>query len=83
MADSAAASTHSGPPGDVTKRDLLQLVATAGAAIGVAAVAWPFVDSMNPSKDVLALSSVEIDLSLCAIARPKRSSRWKRRRCPS
>src|SRR3954447_20826681 len=63
MADSAAASTHSGPPGDITKRDLLQLVATAGAAIGVGALAWPFIDSMNPSKDVLALSTVDIDLS--------------------
>src|SRR3954453_6499638 len=63
MADSTAASTHSGPPGDITKRDLLQLVATAGAAIGVGALAWPFIDSMNPSKDVLALSTVDIDLS--------------------
>jgi ubiquinol-cytochrome c reductase iron-sulfur subunit len=64
MADtSAAASTHPGPSGDVTKRDLLQLVATAGAAIGIGAIAWPFVDSMNPSKDVLALSSVELDLT--------------------
>src|ERR1700760_998072 len=63
MGDSAAASIHSGPPGQITKRDLLQLVATAGAAVGVGAVAWPFIDSMNPAKDVLALSSVEIDLS--------------------
>jgi len=42
---------------------MLTLVTLAGAAIGVAAVAWPFIDSMNPSKDVLALSSVEVDLS--------------------
>jgi ubiquinol-cytochrome c reductase iron-sulfur subunit len=67
MADTpAAASTHPGPSGhsgDMTKRDLLQLVATAGAAIGVGAIVWPFIDSMNPSKDVLALSSVEIDLT--------------------
>ena len=64
MADtSAAASTHPGPSGDVTKRDLLSLVATAGAVIGIGAVAWPFIDSMNPSKDVLALASVDLDLS--------------------
>ncbi|MFP6725781.1 MAG: ubiquinol-cytochrome c reductase iron-sulfur subunit, partial [Alphaproteobacteria bacterium] len=25
--------------------------------------AWPFIDQMNPSKDVLALSSIEVDLS--------------------
>jgi len=63
MADSSAAATHPGHATDVTKRDFLQLVATAGAAIGVGAIAWPFIDSMNPSKDVLALSSVEVDLS--------------------
>ena len=64
MADtSAAASTHPGPSGDVTKRDLLSLVAIAGTVIGISAVAWPFIDSMNPSADVLALASVELDLS--------------------
>ena len=60
---SAAASSHPGPYGDVTKRDLLSLVATAGAVIGIGAVAWPFIDSMNPSKDVLALASVDLNLS--------------------
>lgn len=71
MADSSAATAahgHSAPgshghPTDVTKRDFLQLVAGAGAAIGAAAIAWPLIDSMNPSKDVLALSSVEVDLT--------------------
>ncbi len=46
-----------------TKRDFLKLVATAGAALGVGAIAWPLIDSMNPSADVLALSSVEVDLT--------------------
>ena len=51
------------PRGDVTKRDLLQLIAIAGAAIGAGAIAWPLINFMNPSKDVLALSSVEVDLT--------------------
>jgi len=63
MADSSAATAHPGPADGVTKRDFLGLVATFGAAIGVGAIAWPFIDSMNPSKDVLALSSVEVDLA--------------------
>ena len=69
MADSSAAAAthhapgHHGAAGDVTKRDLLQLIALAGAAIGGGAIAWPLIDSMNPSKDVLALSSVEVDLT--------------------
>jgi ubiquinol-cytochrome c reductase iron-sulfur subunit len=32
-------------------------------AVGVAAVAWPFIDQMNPSSAALALSSVEVDLT--------------------
>jgi ubiquinol-cytochrome c reductase iron-sulfur subunit len=64
MADSsAAAAPHHAPSGDVTKRDFLQLIALAGAAIGTGAIAWPLVDSMNPSKDVLALSAVDVDLT--------------------
>jgi ubiquinol-cytochrome c reductase iron-sulfur subunit len=54
---------HHGQPADVTKRDFLQLVTGAGAAIGTAAIAWTFIDYMDPSKDVLALSSLEVDLT--------------------
>jgi ubiquinol-cytochrome c reductase iron-sulfur subunit len=62
MADqSAAATTHHAP--DVTKRDMLQLILGASVVIGVGAIAWPLIDSMNPSKDVLALSSVDVDLT--------------------
>lgn len=32
-------------------------------AVGAGALLWPFVDSMNPSADVLALASTEVDLS--------------------
>ena len=39
-----------------------KLIAGAGAGIGAAAIGWTLVDSMNPSKDVLALSAVEVDL---------------------
>jgi len=46
-----------------TRRDFITLTAGALTAVGAAAVAWPFVHSMNPSADVLALSSIEVDLS--------------------
>ena len=63
MADpSAATAGHHAPGEGVTKRDFLQLVAGSGAAIGAAAIGWALVDSMNPSKDVLAVSAVEVDL---------------------
>src|ERR1700735_170182 len=64
MADPLAAdAAHHAHAGEVTKRDLLQLVTVAGAAIGAGAIAWPLIDSMNPSRDVLALSAVEVDLT--------------------
>jgi ubiquinol-cytochrome c reductase iron-sulfur subunit len=53
-----------GGDGDETSRRDFLYVATAGlSAVGVAVMAWPFIDSMNPSRDVLALSSIEVDLS--------------------
>jgi len=69
MADTAATAVHGTPgaahglPDDPSKRDFLKLVAGAGALIGAGAIAWPLVDSMNPSKDVLAASSTELDIS--------------------
>ncbi len=46
-----------------TRRDFLTLATTVWGVVGIAAASWPFIDSMNPSADVLALSSTEIDLT--------------------
>ena len=54
MADSSTAAVHHTGHPDVTKRDFLKLITGASAAIGTAAVAWAFIDYMNPSADVLA-----------------------------
>ncbi len=45
-----------------TRRDFLYLTAGAVTAIGAAAAIWPLIDSMNPSAEVLALASTEVDL---------------------
>jgi len=58
MADTKAEDGH-----DANRRDFLYVAASGMGAVGVAALAWPFIAQMNPSKDVLALSSVEVDLS--------------------
>lgn len=50
-------------PADGTKRDFLKLVAGSFAAVGVGAIVWPFIASMNPAKDVLALASTDVDLT--------------------
>ena len=48
---------------DEEKRDFL-FITTAGLAVaGGGAFAWSLIDTMNPSKDVLALSTTEVDLS--------------------
>lgn len=65
MAEASANATvaQHGQPDIVSKRDFLKLVTVSGAAIGAGALAWPFIASMNPSRDVLALSAVEVDLT--------------------
>ncbi len=46
-----------------TRRQFLYISATAMGAVGAASLAYPFINSMNPAADVLALASVEVDLS--------------------
>lgn len=55
-------SSSCSPCGE-TRRDFLVLSASALAAVGGAATLWPFVDSMNPAADTLAMASIEVDLS--------------------
>ena len=51
------------PSVDEEKRDFL-FVTTAGLAVaGGAVTVFSMVDTMNPAKDVLALSTTEVDLS--------------------
>lgn len=47
----------------VQRRDFLVIASAAFVGVGGAAMIWPFVDQMNPSADVLALSSTEVDIS--------------------
>lgn len=46
-----------------TRRDFMVMTASSMAAVGAACAVWPMVDSLNPSKDVLAASTIEVDLS--------------------
>lgn len=58
-----ANSTTAPHGGGETRRDFLLLATTAAAGFGVAAVAWPFIDQMNPAADTLALGSIKVDIS--------------------
>ena len=46
-----------------SRRDFLNYLAVATGAVGAGAFLWPVIDSMNPSRDVLALASIDVDLS--------------------
>ncbi len=52
-----------GPEDGVRRRDFIYVATGAFAAVGAGFVAWPLINQMNPSADVLALSSIEVDLS--------------------
>ncbi|MBM3488902.1 MAG: ubiquinol-cytochrome c reductase iron-sulfur subunit [Alphaproteobacteria bacterium] len=52
-----------GQPQGASRRDFLYIAAGGLGAVGAGAFAWPFIHQMNPSKDVLALSSIEVDIS--------------------
>ena len=45
------------------RRDFLQLSTVTIGAVGTAAFIWPFLKSMSPAEDTLALGTTEVDVS--------------------
>lgn len=60
-------NTPSGKPASKqdakTRRDFLYVATGSVGVVGLAGSIWPLIDSLNPSADVKATSSVEIDLA--------------------
>jgi ubiquinol-cytochrome c reductase iron-sulfur subunit len=46
-----------------TRRDFLYVATAAAGAVAVGAAVWPMVNQMNPSADVQALASIQVDVS--------------------
>lgn len=46
-----------------TRRDFLYYATAGTGAVAVGAATWPLINQMNPSADVLALSSIRVDVS--------------------
>ena len=44
------------------RRDFIHIAPVAFAGTGAAAAVWPLIDSMNPSADVVAQATIEVDL---------------------
>ena len=65
-----------GPEG-VRRRDFINIAAVSFAGVGTAAVVLPLVNQMNPSADVLALASTEVDISKIAPGQAIKTS-WRK-----
>jgi ubiquinol-cytochrome c reductase iron-sulfur subunit len=52
-----------GPDEGVRRRDFINIAAVSAAGVAGLAVLYPLVNQMNPSADVLALASIEVDIS--------------------
>ncbi|MDA8231798.1 MAG: ubiquinol-cytochrome c reductase iron-sulfur subunit [Magnetospirillum sp.] len=62
MADSASHAQPASTDGQ-TRRDFLLYATTAVGVVGTGLALWPFVHSMNPAADTLALSTTDVDFS--------------------
>jgi len=65
-------SENSLSPKDESRRKLLTATAYSAAGIGAACAILPFIDSMNPSSDVQALASTEVDISSIKVGEGKK-----------
>jgi ubiquinol-cytochrome c reductase iron-sulfur subunit len=67
--DQSADGSETDPAGSgegVRRRDFINVAAVSFAGVGAVAVALPLITQMNPSADVLALASTEVDISKIA-----------------
>ena len=46
-----------------SRRDFIYVATSAAGAVTTAAAVWPLIDQMNPSADVQALASIEVDVA--------------------
>jgi ubiquinol-cytochrome c reductase iron-sulfur subunit len=60
-----AETAHQEPP-RTGRRDFLYVAAGAVGAVGVVGAVWPLINQMNPDASVLALASIDYDLSSIA-----------------
>ena len=59
-----------------TRRDFLHLTAGAIGALGTGIAVWPLIDSMNPSAEVAALTSIELDIDPIAVGQ-RITAKWR------
>lgn len=65
MAETATPAANGADDGE-TRRDFLLYATTAVGVAGTTLALWPFVHSMNPAADTLAMATTEVDLGAIA-----------------
>ena len=68
---------HTAADDGVRRRDFINVAAVSFAGVGAAAAIIPLVNQMNPSADVLALASIEVDLAAIAPGQAIKTS-WRK-----
>jgi ubiquinol-cytochrome c reductase iron-sulfur subunit len=58
-----SATADTAPAEGVRRRDFIYVATAAFAGAGALTALWPMINQMNPSSDVLALASIEADVS--------------------
>lgn len=61
----------------VRRRDFINIAAVSFAGVGAVATLFPLVNQMNPSADVLAEASIEVDISKIAAGQAIKTS-WRK-----
>ncbi|MFN3232753.1 MAG: ubiquinol-cytochrome c reductase iron-sulfur subunit [Alphaproteobacteria bacterium] len=60
----------------VKRRDFLYIATAGFGAIAAGSMVWPLIDNLNPAADVLALASIEVDLSAVEVGQSI-LARWR------
>lgn len=63
--------------GEIRRRDFINIAAVSFAGVGAGVVALPLVSQMSPSADVLALASIEVDVSSIEVGQAIKTS-WRK-----
>ncbi|VWX57410.1 ubiquinol-cytochrome c reductase iron-sulfur subunit [Sphingorhabdus sp. 109] len=77
MATVETADTAVAEESGVRRRDFINIAAVSFAGAGAVATVFPLVNQMNPSADVLALSSIEVDISAIEAGQSIKTS-WRK-----
>lgn len=77
MATVETAETAVAEESGVRRRDFINIAAVSFAGAGAVATVFPLVNQMNPSADVLALSSIEVDISAIETGQSIKTS-WRK-----